>query len=306
MTTQRPVSFTSDGLTLRGNLHLPPGAGSGARRPALVFSGPFTGVKEQVTGTYARRLAERGFVTLSFDHRNFGESDGEPRQHEDGPGKLRDLTDAVSFLRTLEEVDPARIGACGICLGTSYILKFAAFDPRVKAVALVAGAYNDSARMRQMFGAERYRERLAEFAEIRQRQYQGGEVEYIPAVAEEGPAGMPGKEPFEYYGTDRARSPGWKNQVTRLSTASLITFDALPAADFISPTPMLIVHGKVDAFCSPESAQAAFDRAGEPKELVWLPTTNHIDLYDQEEYVAPALTHAGDWFERHLQSSSAG
>jgi uncharacterized membrane protein (DUF2068 family) len=45
----------------------------GSRRPGLVFTGPFTGTRDQVTGTYAARLAEAGFVTLAFDHRSFGE-----------------------------------------------------------------------------------------------------------------------------------------------------------------------------------------------------------------------------------------
>jgi fermentation-respiration switch protein FrsA (DUF1100 family) len=65
------VTFTADGLTLVGNLAV---AADGA--PAVVLTGPFTGVKEQVVGTYAARLHERGLTTLAFDHRGFGESEG--------------------------------------------------------------------------------------------------------------------------------------------------------------------------------------------------------------------------------------
>lgn len=61
-----------------------------------------------------------------------------------------------------------RLGACGICLGASYVLKFAAFDPRVKAIALIAGAYNSPHTMRRLMGSERYRERLAYFAHMRE------------------------------------------------------------------------------------------------------------------------------------------
>ena len=83
------VSFLSDGITLRGHLRIP--ARSTSPSPALVFTGPFTGVKDQVVGTYAEALAERGFVTVAFDDRNFGESDGHPRQHEDSTAKINDL-----------------------------------------------------------------------------------------------------------------------------------------------------------------------------------------------------------------------
>ncbi|TDB96881.1 alpha/beta hydrolase, partial [Nonomuraea longispora] len=106
------AEFAVDGLTLIGDLRVPDGAGP---RPGLVFTGPFTGVRDQVTGLYAARLAERGYVTLSFDHRNWGESGGQPRRHEDPQGKLHDLRAAVSWLRSRPEVDAERVGVVGIC-----------------------------------------------------------------------------------------------------------------------------------------------------------------------------------------------
>src|SRR5512140_3068584 len=98
------VEFRSDGLTLVGDLRAQPGQ----RRPGLVFTGPFTGTRDQVTGTYAAALAEAGYATLAFDHRSFGESGGLPRRDEDPQGKLRDLAAAVSFLRRHRQVDRTR------------------------------------------------------------------------------------------------------------------------------------------------------------------------------------------------------
>ncbi|MFD4181511.1 alpha/beta hydrolase [Rhodococcus sp. NPDC058514] len=79
-----------------------------------------------------------------------------------------------------------------------------------------------------------------------------------------------------------------------------MTIDTLAAADLISPTPLLVVHGVTDEFCSPEGAQAVYDRAGEPKKLVWLPTSNHIDLYDVPEFVQPAFGELTAFFDEHL------
>ena len=112
------VEFRSDGLTLVGDLRAQPGE----RRPGLVFTGPFTGTRDQVTGTYAAALAEAGYATLAFDHRTFGESGGLPRRDEDPQGKLRDLAAAVSFLRRHQQEDPDAIGAVCICLGGGYAL----------------------------------------------------------------------------------------------------------------------------------------------------------------------------------------
>jgi len=279
------VEFDADGIQLVGDLHAPSANG---RMPGLVLTGPFTGVRDQVSGLYAKRLAAAGYVALAFDHRNFGDSRGQPRRHEDPQGKLADLRAAVSLLRRRPDVDPERIGTVGICLGGGYALKFAAFDPRVKAFACVAGGYNSPYAMRSGMGADGYRQALASLtgvAEVHDR----GEVHYLPAVAAEGEAAMAGPEPFAYYGTSRGASSLCENSVTRASIRELLTVDNMMGADFLAPTPGLIVHGVEDAYCSPEGARQAYDRMGEPKHIVWLDAHQHIDLYDTEPFVTQAV-----------------
>ncbi len=291
------VEFRADGITLVGDLRTP---AAGGRAPGLVFTGPFTGVRDQVTGLYAERLATAGFATLAFDHRNFGESGGQPRRHEDPQGKLADLRAAVSFLRARSEVDPERTGAVGICLGGGYALKFAAFDPRVKAFAGIAGAYNTPYGMRSGMGRDGYRQALASLATAAEEQDRGGQVQYLPAVAAVGEAAMPGEEPFAYYGTSRGGSAYWENSVTRTSVRELLTVDNMAGADFLSPTPGLIVHGVEDAYCSPEGAREAYQRMGEPKQIVWLATKRHIDLYDTEPYLTQAVEAVTAFLTEHL------
>jgi uncharacterized protein len=294
------VAFDAGGVKLAGHLRLPPGERGGSQ-PGLVFTGPFTGVKEQVTGHYAELLAERGFVTLTFDHRNFGASGGAVRQHEDSAAKLADLRAATSFLAGHDAVDESRIGCVGICLGGGYALRHSAFDPRVKALAVVAAAFNDPRVMRASVGEDGYRAMMASFAEVAAREDGGGPVEYIPAVsADGGEAAMPGREPWDYYGTERSAGGAWENRMTRMSIRELLTVDLAIGADFIAPTPTLIVHGRNDDFCSPAGAQDAFDRIGGPKELLWFDTTNHIDLYDQPQYVEPAVARVAAWMDEHL------
>jgi len=177
--TRRRIAFASEGVELVGDLRLPaagPPAGPGAGWPGVVLTGPFTGVKEQVTGSYAELLAAAGFVTLAFDHRGFGESGGR-RQHEDSQGKLADLRAAVGALAATAEVDSARIGLAGICLGGGYAIRAAAGDPRIRAVAGIAGGYNSPAEMARSMGAVGYRGALRAALD----RYD----EYLPAVAAE-------------------------------------------------------------------------------------------------------------------------
>jgi fermentation-respiration switch protein FrsA (DUF1100 family) len=294
------VEFRVRGDLVVGVLRAPAGT-PGAGLPGVVLTGPFTGVKEQVVATYAEQLSERGLVTLAFDHRGFGESEGHPRQHEDSAGKLADLRAATGVLAAHPLVDAGRLGCVGICLGGGYALRHSAFDPRIGATAFVAAAFNDPRAMRAGMGAAGYRAALEQAAMVEQREAESGEVEYLAAVDPDGgPAAMPGREPWEYYGTERSASPGWRNQVTRASIRELITFDAAIGADFLDPTPALFVHGRRDDFCSPEAAHAVYDRVTSTKEFVWLDTNNHIDLYDQPQYVEPAAARVADWLTEHL------
>lgn len=285
------VSFTSDGISLAGTLHLP-ARHAGERSPGVAVTGPFTGVRDQVAGSYAGRLARAGFASLAFDHRGFGDSGGH-RWHEDSQGKLADLRAAVSFLQTRPEVDGSRIGVLGVCLGGGYAVRAASQDPRVRSVAGVAGGYNSPAWFAGRLGPAAYRDALTSFL--------AGYDDYIPAVAPDGgEAAMAGDEPYAYYGTDRSRSSGWVNKVTRGSLHSLMTFDALGAAPLLAATPLLIVHGKADAFCSPELAAALHEQTPGDKEIVWLDSTLHIDLYDTEPYLSQATDAVTAFFGRTL------
>lgn len=280
--TVEEVRIPADGVELAGHLHRPVAVPEGGV-PGVVLTGPFTGVKDQVVGVYAALLAQRGLVALAFDHRNFGESGGEPRGREDTGGKLADLRAAVGFLAARPDVRTGAVGAVGICLGGGYALRAAASDPRVRAVAGVAGAYNDPVAFARDMGLSAYREALAGFLDA-----PGAVARRMPAVAPDGPAAMPGQEPWEYYGTDRAASTSWRNEVTVDSLHQLMTFDALGAADLLGETPLLVVHGRADAYCPPSGAQAAHDRTPGRREVLWLDAERHIDLYDDRRYVVPA------------------
>jgi fermentation-respiration switch protein FrsA (DUF1100 family) len=63
------------------------------------------------------------------------------------------------------------------------------------------------------------------------------------------------------------------------------------------------VHGTRDLFLLPEYAQAAYDAARGPKQLVWIETHNHIELYDQDPYVSQAVDALVPFLDKHLRST---
>ena len=142
--SHRKVTFeTQYGLTLAADLYTPKNAEG--KLPAIAVSGPFGATKEQSSGLYAMRLAERGFVTLAFDPSYTGESSGEPRRTASPDINTEDFLAAVDYLSKLPEVDADRIGILGICGWGGIALNAAAADPRIKAT--VASTMYDMTRV---------------------------------------------------------------------------------------------------------------------------------------------------------------
>jgi fermentation-respiration switch protein FrsA (DUF1100 family) len=160
-------------------------------------------------------------------------------------------------------------------------MRAAATDPRVTAVAGIAGAYNSPAWFAERMGRAGYRSALTGMLE----RYD----EFLPAVAPDGgEAAMPGEEPWSYYSAHTAH---WTNRVTRGSLHSLMTLDVLGCRPLLPPS--LIVHGRRDDYCSPELAGAmAAD------ETIWLDCERHVDLYDNDPYVSQAVTATAEFLRR--------
>jgi fermentation-respiration switch protein FrsA (DUF1100 family) len=298
------VTFNSAGLKLAGHLYLPDD-GSTGRRPAIVVGHPGSGVKEQAAGLYAERLARAGFAALAFDAAYQGESEGTPRGLEDPAHRVEDVKSAVSFLSVRDEVDPDRIGALGICASGGYVIPAAATDHRIRAVAAVSAV--DMSRQFRL-GADGTQDSsviqgmLDAAAAARTAEARGGDMGLFPifpdteAEAREG--GQHAFEGWEYYRTERAQHPRSARAFTWNSVDRIVHFDAFGFIDLVAPRPLLMIVGR-DAVTSWMTTEA-FAHAQEPKELFWIDSASHVDLYDRDDYVRTAMTKLTHFFTTNL------
>lgn len=301
------VAFESAGITLAAILNVPQdGDTDGGARPALVVGHPGSGVKEQAAGRYARALAERGFVTLAFDAAYQGESGGTPRGLEDPAQRIEDFKAAVSYLTTRPEADSDRIGALGICASGGYVLPVAAGDHRVKAVATVSGA--DISRQFRL-GADGtqdpavFQAMLDAAAQARTAAARGEDPQPLtlfPDTVEQARelGGEHGAEGFEYYRTPRGEHPRSARTFDWTSIDRMAAFDAFAAVPLIGQRPLLMVVGSraVTAWMTAE----AFQKAVGPKEVFRIEGASHVDLYDKQQYVGPAVERLAGFFAREL------
>jgi fermentation-respiration switch protein FrsA (DUF1100 family) len=289
------VEFQSKGIAVAGNLFALPSDTARGKRAAIVVAHPFGGVKEQTAGLYAKLLAEHGFIALTFDAAYQGESGGEPRYLEDPYQRAEDVKSAVTYLTTLDEVDPERIGALGICASGGYVPFAAQTDRRIKAVATISAA--DTGRLfREGLGGGQSREDLIkalEQASLNRTLEAKGQKPHldhiVPNTMEEIPQGMPTlyAEGTNYYRTSRAQHPDSVNWYITRSLDALATYSSYAFVDLISPHPLLMIAGsEADTLYFSRDAIAA---AKEPKELFLVSGKTHIDLYDDTTKSLPKL-----------------
>jgi len=298
---KRKVNFTRDGLTLVGNLFTPPNFDETGQYPAVIVQGSFTSVKEQMAGTYARKLADQGFVALAFDYSHYGASQGEPRQLESPSEKLADLQAAHAFLSRLSYV--RGVGMVGICTSAGNAVELAATEPSLKALAMVAAFLPGPALYTRLYGEDGLAERKARSSRARRKYETTGDLDLVSAYSETDPAainvGRPGS--YDYYlNTTRGNVPEYKNQSALMGLEQFLSFDPISKAkDVIVPT--VVVHSDGCAF--PEEAKRLYAELRCEKELVWADGT-HYNYYDSPQQVDNAAANVARFFKAHMRSAA--
>lgn len=293
------------GIELVGDLYIPK-TGQNEKFAAIAVSGPFGAVKEQSSGLYAQTMAERGFLTLAFDPSYTGESGGEPRSVASPDINTEDMSAAVDYLTTLENVDPERIGIIGICGFGGMGLNAAAMDTRIKGTVtstmydmsrVMANGYYDS-----LDANGRYQKR-----EALNRQRTLDAKSCKPAPATDGlPDKLTGNEPefvknyWDYYKTKRGFHPRSINSNGAWNMTMPLSFMTMPLLEYSGEirNPVLMIHGE-KAHSLYFSKDAFKKLKGDNKELLIIPGANHTDLYDKVEIIP--FDKMEEFFRKNLQ-----
>lgn len=131
------VQYPSGSVTVRAFVAAPQ---TTEKRPAIIVIQEWWGLTDHIKDI-AKRYAAEGYVAiapdlysrlgyaLTTDAGEAGKLMNALRQ-EDG---LKDLNVTVAYLKSVPEVDGARIGVTGFCMGGSYALLLPCVNPEIKA-----------------------------------------------------------------------------------------------------------------------------------------------------------------------------
>ncbi|CQH32696.1 TPA: alpha/beta hydrolase [Yersinia enterocolitica] len=300
-----PVKYDLHGIQIAANVYTPANYDPAKKYPAVVVAHPNGGVKEQVAGLYAQRLAEHGYITITADAAYQGASGGMPRNVDKPANRIEDIHGMADYISQYPGVDTTRIGLLGICGGGGYSLKAAQTDKRFKALATLS--MFDSGLVRrngyQDSQLSTIQERLKQASDARAKEVATGEITYTgdAQLTDEQIAKLPFdlyRQGFEYYGKTHAH-PNSTFRYTLSSLLDLMSFDAQSNMDLINQPLLMIAGTKADSRYMTESA---FKKATgtQNKELFLIDGATHIETYWVPRYVDQAMSKIDNFFDKNI------
>ena len=305
-----PITYELNGIAIAANVYTPAGYDPSKKYPAVTVAHPNGGVKEQVAGLFAQKLAELGYIAVAADAAFQGASGGLPR-HTDIPFfRTEDIHGMVDLLTIYPGVDVNRIGMLGICGGGGYTLNAAKSEKRVKAVATLS-MFNTGRVRREGYMSTQIKdiqERLAKSSAARAQTVSGGELLYsdsnapkltdeqMKAYLENAPDLY--KDGYEYYGVTHTH-PNSSGRYALASLMELMTWDATDNIKLIN-VPLLMMGGSISD--SLYMSEDAIDKATgtNDKELFIIKGATHIKTYYVPEYVEQEINKLKEFFGRIL------
>ncbi|KAK6599171.1 DltD domain-containing protein [Botrytis cinerea] len=263
---------TIDGITIRGLLHP-----TEVKAPAIIMTHGFNCVKEMLLPEIARRFQILGYNALIYDPRSIGDSDGLPRNQISPLQQAEDLSDIVTHISSLPNVDSRRIILWGMSFGATVSACTAAVDRRIKALVMVCPLFS-------FFQPEKREKAFAQLIRDRQSQLRGNEAFTLP------PFNSKGENPMGFGVIDHG-APNFRDRITLQTYQKLFMFRPKVLLDMVQASALMIVP-ELDDISSPEEQIEAFGLLPGPKTLYVAKGKGHLTVLsgDKSEEILSTMT----------------
>ncbi|MEV8566015.1 alpha/beta fold hydrolase [Streptomyces sp. NPDC051322] len=278
---QKDTAFYSEGSRLEATLYYPDDVTEGGQRQALVINSGYQGFNEFYPKMFASRMTERGFVCLGFDYRGMADSEGEKGRVliEE---QVQDVRNAVTFLRSQEDVDPRRVGLIGWGMGAANVILAAEKAGDVAGVASLNGFYDGERWLKSIHTYDEFQKIVAEVEEDRTNRVLRGESRladtFVHYPLDPATGDYVQKELSQVYGFGHPTRLQFTESILDLKVASVVAN--------LAPTPLFLGHGEQNSLHPYDEALSLYASAASPKTLYTIPGRHNDFMFgDHPEFV---------------------
>jgi hypothetical protein len=264
---EQAVTIPSAGLRLAGTVRVPDGVRPGERRPAFMVLHGF-GSNHTSTNVLqpTKVLNDAGYVTLGFDMRGCGTSEGE-RGNLICLEQVEDTSNALTFLAKHPSIDPDRIGLIGSSFGGAVAVYTGGVDQRVAAVVSNGGWGDGERKFRGQHPTPGAWKKFTDMLEKgRGHRAKFGKPLMVPRYD---------IVPIPPHLRNNLAQNSI-HEFTSETAQSMYDFRADDVVGKIAPRPLMLLHAANDSVTPTEQSIELFKRAGQPTELHLISDADHF------------------------------
>ncbi len=303
--SEKEVHFYSgDGLKLAGLMSTPSTCDENNKCPGIVliygpggYKWPDVAKEVKTMLALSGRLAESGFVTLTFTYRGVGKSEG-PAYRLIPMEQVEDVQNAITFFEQQKAVNTNKIGLVGFATGGANASYVAGIDDRIQAMVSINGMGDLGRWMREI----RPYWQWLEFKKMLEKDRISRVLDGSSRLVRQRDIILNDPSSKRFRADMEEKYPEIKEIKTLLSLESaeaMAKFQPEAVVKDISPRAALWIAAEHDTLLPVDQSRRMYEKAGEPKKLIIMEGEEHHSIY-RDEGLNKLIAHVDDWFVSQL------
>ena len=278
----------SEGITL--TTRSPSG---GKKRPAIILCHGFCGIREILLPQFAEVFTQAGFVTITFDYRGFGDSDGE-RGRLIPEMQIDDIVTVINWAKEQPFIDKERVGLWGTSLGGGHVFGAAVKGGGVKCIVSQLAFADGEKNITHHMSSEEKKEFISTLEKLDAVKKASGREKFVSITRV-----LNDNESKKFFEENRTQYPDMDIKIRFLTVKEMLDYKPVQYAAQVT-CPSLIVVAEKDTVNPKEQGIELYNSVmHEDKQLYFVNNARHYDTYSGEYFDEISAVET-EWFKYYL------
>lgn len=278
----------SEGITL--TTRSPSG---GKKRPAIILCHGFCGIREILLPQFAEVFTQAGFVTITFDYRGFGDSDGE-RGRLIPEMQIDDIVTVINWAKEQPFIDQERVGLWGTSLGGGHVFGAAVKGGGVKCIVSQLAFADGEKNITHHMSSEEKKEFISTLEKLDAVKKASGREKFVSITRV-----LNDNESKKFFEENRTQYPDMDIKIPFLTVKEMLDYKPVQYAAQVT-CPSLIVVAEKDTVNPKEQGIELYNSVmHEDKQLYFVNNARHYDTYSGEYFDEISAVET-EWFKYYL------